>query len=58
MSFSGRMDFNIAIRTVTFHDGVASFHGGGGITARSDPSAEFDETIAKVQRIMEAFRQP
>jgi para-aminobenzoate synthetase component 1 len=56
MSFYGRMDFNIAIRTVTCHDGLASFHGGGAITARSDPSAEYDETLAKVQRIMEAFR--
>jgi para-aminobenzoate synthetase component 1 len=56
MSFTGRMDFNIAIRTVTFHEGTASFHGGGGITARSDPSAEYDETIAKVQRLMETFR--
>lgn len=58
MGFSGHMDFNIAIRTVTFCKGLASFHGGGGITARSDPSAEYDETIAKVQRIMEAFAQP
>jgi para-aminobenzoate synthetase component 1 len=56
LGFSGRMDFNIAIRTVTCHRGIASFHGGGGITARSDPSAEYDETLAKVQRIMEAFR--
>jgi para-aminobenzoate synthetase component 1 len=55
IGFNGRMDFNIAIRTVTFLNGIASFHGGGGITAKSDPSAEYDETLAKVQRIKEAF---
>jgi para-aminobenzoate synthetase component 1 len=55
LGFSGHMDLNIAIRTVQFADGVAQFHGGGGITARSNPAAEYDETIAKVSRIMEAF---
>jgi para-aminobenzoate synthetase component 1 len=55
MGFNGRMDLNIAIRTVTFHEGEVSFHGGGGITARSDPSTEYDETIAKVQRLLDAF---
>jgi para-aminobenzoate synthetase component 1 len=55
LGLDGRMDFNIAIRTVTFAQGLASFHGGGGITARSDPAAEYDETIAKIDRIMAAF---
>jgi para-aminobenzoate synthetase component 1 len=55
IGFSGHMDFNIAIRTVTFHNDMATFHGGGGITARSEPSAEYDESIAKVQRIVEVF---
>ncbi|NJM29128.1 MAG: aminodeoxychorismate synthase component I [Rhizobiales bacterium] len=55
LGFSGHMDLNIAIRTVQFADGVAQIHGGGGITARSNPAEEYDETIAKVARIMEAF---
>jgi para-aminobenzoate synthetase component 1 len=55
LGFSGHMDLNIAIRTAQFANGVAQFHGGGGITARSNPSAEYEETIAKVARIMEAF---
>ena len=55
LGFNGTMDLNIAIRTVLFHDGRAQFQGGGGITARSDPSAEYEETLAKVGRIMAAF---
>jgi para-aminobenzoate synthetase component I len=55
IGLNGRMDWNIAIRTVSFSKGAASFHGGGGITARSDPAAEYDETLIKVERIMKAF---
>jgi para-aminobenzoate synthetase component 1 len=55
IGLNGRMDLNIAIRTVTFNDGIASFHGGGGITARSDPAAEYEETLFKTDRIMQAF---
>jgi anthranilate/para-aminobenzoate synthase component I len=29
--------------------------GGGGMTARSNPAAEYDESLLKVQRILEAF---
>ncbi len=54
-SFSGQADLNIAIRTALFAEGTARVSGGGGITARSDPAAEYEETIAKVKRIMEAF---
>jgi para-aminobenzoate synthetase component 1 len=55
LGLSGRMDWNIAIRTVSFHDGAASFHGGGGITARSVPAAEYEETLTKVDRILKSF---
>jgi para-aminobenzoate synthetase component I len=53
--FNGRVDLNIAIRTAIFSQGVARFQGGGGITARSEPAAEYEETLTKVKRIMEAF---
>jgi para-aminobenzoate synthetase component 1 len=49
------MDSNIAIRTVTFVDGLASFHAGGGITALSDPDSEYEETLAKAARIFMAL---
>jgi para-aminobenzoate synthetase component I len=53
--FNGQVDLNIAIRTAMFAQGTARFQGGGGITARSEPAAEYDETLTKVNRIMEAF---
>ncbi|MGQ0684929.1 chorismate-binding protein, partial [Bradyrhizobium sp.] len=56
IGFNGRMDTNIAIRTVTIEDGLAVFHAGGGITAMSEPDAEYKETLAKAQRIFDAFR--
>jgi para-aminobenzoate synthetase component 1 len=56
IGFSGRSDFNIAIRTAQFAGGVARVQGGGGITARSQPAAEYEESLVKIRRIMEAFR--
>ncbi|MEZ5963871.1 MAG: aminodeoxychorismate synthase component I [Planctomycetota bacterium] len=38
---------NVAIRTLTLVDGLARFNAGGGITARSDPHAEYDECLHK-----------
>jgi para-aminobenzoate synthetase component 1 len=55
LSFTGHMDLNIAIRTVLFHEGRATFQGGGGITAKSLPSDEYEETLAKVNRIAQSF---
>ena len=55
LSFTGQMDLNIAIRTVLFHEGRASFQGGGGITAKSAPPDEYEETLAKVNRIAQSF---
>lgn len=55
LSFTGGMDLNIAIRTVLFHDGRAEFQGGGGITAKSNPADEYEETLAKVTRIQASF---
>ncbi len=53
--FSGHTDLNIAIRTAMFAGGMARFQGGGGITARSNPAAEYEETLTKISRVMEAF---
>ncbi|SON55896.1 Para-aminobenzoate synthase component 1 [Hartmannibacter diazotrophicus] len=54
-SFDGSADTNIAIRTVTFRHGEASFQVGGGITALSNPADEFEETLTKGARIFAAF---
>jgi para-aminobenzoate synthetase component 1 len=56
IGFNGRTDLNIAIRTAQFAGGVARVQGGGGITARSVPAAEYEESLTKIKRIMEAFR--
>jgi para-aminobenzoate synthetase component I len=53
--FNGTCDFNIGIRTVQVAGGALHVQGGGGITARSDAAAEYDESVLKVQRIMDAM---
>lgn len=55
IGFNGHMDSNIPIRTVTIDAGQAAFHAGGGITAMSDPVAEYEESLAKAERIFRAF---
>src|SRR5262249_31240866 len=56
IGFTGQMDTNIAIRTATILGDQAVFHAGGGITAMSEPEAEYRETLAKAERVFEAFR--
>ncbi|OCK57449.1 hypothetical protein LMTR3_21295 [Bradyrhizobium sp. LMTR 3] len=51
IGFNGHMDTSIAIRTVTIDEDLAVFYAGSGITAMSDPEAEYAETLAKAQRI-------
>jgi para-aminobenzoate synthetase component I len=55
LGFNGACDLNIAIRTALFANGTAHVAGGGGITARSNPAAEYEESLTKIKRIMEAF---
>ena len=55
ISFSGHCDFNIAIRTVQVAGGMVRVQGGGGITARSQPAAEYDESLTKIARIRAAL---
>lgn len=54
LGFDGAADFNIAIRTIEVAGGNARFHVGGGITALSDPAAEYRETLTKADRIFAA----
>jgi para-aminobenzoate synthetase component 1 len=57
MGFNGNFDGNIGIRTVLFQGGKAVFQAGGGITALSDPAAEYQETLDKAARIFTVFDQ-
>ena len=52
---NGHCDFNIAIRTVQVADGMVRVQGGGGITAKSQASAEYEESLTKIARIMDAL---
>ncbi|MCF4165561.1 aminodeoxychorismate synthase component I [Zavarzinia compransoris] len=54
LGFDGSAGFNIAIRTVEIADGTARFRAGGGITALSDPAAEYRETLTKSERVLSA----
>jgi para-aminobenzoate synthetase component 1 len=58
VSVTGAMDLNIPIRTVVLQNGVASFHAGAGIVWDSDPSAEYDETLAKAGALIDALTSP
>ncbi|MDA9503990.1 hypothetical protein XI09_04180 [Bradyrhizobium sp. CCBAU 11386] len=41
---------------LVINDGLAVFHAGSGITALSEPEAEYEEVLAKAQRIFDTFR--
>ncbi len=56
IGFNGKMDMNIAIRTLSVKDGNAFFSVGGGIVADSDPNAEYQETLDKAKGMMEALQ--
>lgn len=58
----GGADFSVAIRTLIVEDsprGVAvSFSAGGGVTLKSDPDAEFEETLVKARAARLALGLP
>jgi len=56
IGFDGDADLNIAIRTLVFDGRDFSLHAGGGITLLSDPALEYDETLAKAERILSVFK--
>lgn len=51
----GRMEFNVAIRTMIVRDGLVHLSVGGGIVADSDPIAEYDETLVKARAMFAAL---
>ena len=58
VSFHGRMDLNIVIRTMVRKDGRIYFHVGGGIVADSDPVLEYEETLHKGKALFEVLGAP
>ncbi len=55
VGFDGVSDWNLLIRTFTVNAGYLWFAVGGGITAASDPSAEYDETLHKAEGMIRAL---
>ena len=56
LSFSGAMDTNILIRSMTCIGESISFRAGGGIVADSKPSDEYRETLDKAAALSDAIR--
>ena len=52
ISDDGRMDSNIAIRTLLAKGDRLYCYGGGGVVMDSDAEAEYQESLVKVQRLM------
>ncbi|MDQ4146663.1 MAG: anthranilate synthase component I family protein, partial [Pseudomonadota bacterium] len=55
--FDGRMDTNIAIRTLVHNKGSMRFWAGGGIVADSKLEAEYQETFDKVAAMLRLLEQ-
>ncbi len=49
------IDLSVAIRTMVFRDGVATFNVGGGITIDSDPHDEYEESLLKAKALLAAL---
>ncbi len=57
IGFDGEMDTNIAIRTLVRHENRIYAWAGGGIVADSDPEAEYQEGLAKVETQLAIMKQ-
>ena len=55
LGFDGTMDTSIAIRTMIIKDRRVTFQAGGGITAESAPTAEFEESLTKARGMAQAL---
>jgi para-aminobenzoate synthetase component 1 len=54
---NGSCDFNILIRNLEFRKGTITCWGGGGITIDSELNDEYEESIMKIQRIMDIVEE-
>ena len=55
LSFSGRMDLNIVIRTILAKNDRVYLQVGGGIVYDSEPEAEYQETLHKAKALFQAL---
>jgi len=57
IGWQGDADWNIAIRTATATAEALHWSAGGGITADSDPAAEYLESLAKAEGLRAALAE-
>lgn len=57
IGINGDGDFNIAIRTILYQEGKATFNVGGGVVWDSDPLGEFEETLHKGKALFEGLQE-
>ncbi|PCK03527.1 MAG: aminodeoxychorismate synthase component I [Alteromonadaceae bacterium] len=57
LSCHGRLDSNIAIRSLLIHKNRIYCWGGGGITSESKAKEEYDESCYKVQILLDTLKQ-
>jgi len=55
IGFDRTMDSAITIRTFAIRSRTVTFAVGGGITALSEPAAEYEETMAKARALLRAL---
>lgn len=49
------IDTSVAIRTIVFRDGIATFNVGGGIVIDSEPAGEYEESLLKAKALLSAM---
>jgi len=54
-SLHGRLDSNVAIRTLLVHDDKIDIWGGGGIVADSNANDEYEESIKKIDVLLQSL---
>jgi len=55
VSVTGAMDLSVVIRTFVIAGETVTFQVGGGMTADSDPAAEYQETLDKARALLDAL---
>ena len=57
VGYGGNLDLAITLRTVVVAEGRAYVQAGAGVVADSDPTAEYEETLAKARVLFQAIEQ-
>ena len=55
LGYNGDLGLNVAIRTLFIQNEQGYFNVGGGVTADSDPLAEYEESLVKAQAMFQAI---